>query len=83
MVGEAKASRAVIEPEVFHSRFWIFWLSALLLLVVTIPALAQSVVLRVDPHETDSRIETVHGPHIAVYDPQAEPRHRGVSFFTE
>jgi hypothetical protein len=38
------------------------------------------VVLRVDPHETDSGIETVHGPHIAVYDPQVEPRHKLVLF---
>jgi len=27
-------------------------------------------VLRIDPHETDAAIEQVHGPHLAVYDPQ-------------
>lgn len=32
-------------------------------------------VLRVDPHQTDPAIVTVHGPHIAVYDPQAASRH--------
>ncbi len=36
---------------------------------------AEVKVLRVDPHQTDSAIVTVHGPHIAVYDPQAAPRH--------
>lgn len=82
MVGAAKGSRAVVELEVFHSRFWILWLSALLLLVVTLPASAKSVVLRVDPHETDPGIETVQGPHIAVYDSQVEPRHRLVLFFS-
>lgn len=37
---------------------------------------AQVKVLRVDPGQTDPAIETVHGPHIALYDPQAPPRHR-------
>lgn len=32
---------------------------------------AQTTVLRIDPHQTDPTIETVHGPHIALYDPQA------------
>lgn len=41
---------------------------------------AQVKVLRVDPHQTDSAIVTVHGPHIAVYDPQATPRHRLLLF---
>jgi hypothetical protein len=33
-------------------------------------------VLRVDPQQTDAAIAEVHGPHIAVYDPEAAPRHR-------
>jgi hypothetical protein len=37
---------------------------------------AQIKVLRVEPPQTDPAIETVHGPHLAVYDPQATSRHR-------
>ena len=37
---------------------------------------AEVKVLRVDPQQTDSAIATVHGPHIAVYDPQVASRHR-------
>ena len=33
-------------------------------------------VIQVDPHETDEAIEQVHGPHLAVYDPQAVSVHR-------
>lgn len=33
-------------------------------------------VLRVDPQQTGPGIAMVHGPHIAVYDPQATPRHQ-------
>lgn len=33
-------------------------------------------VLRVDPQQTDRAIATVHGAHIALYDPQAASRHR-------
>lgn len=33
-------------------------------------------VLRVDPHLTDAAIETVHGPHLVVYDPQSVSRHQ-------
>jgi hypothetical protein len=32
-------------------------------------------ILRVLPNQTDAAIETVHGPHIAVYDPQSDSRH--------
>lgn len=41
---------------------------------------AETRVLRIDPHQTDASIATVHGPHIAVYDPQAQPRHRLLLF---
>lgn len=37
---------------------------------------AQLKVLRVNPAQTDPAIVTVHGPHIAVYDPQAASGHR-------
>jgi hypothetical protein len=33
-------------------------------------------VLRVEPGQTDPAIESVHGPHIALYDPQAADCHR-------
>ncbi len=45
------------------------------------PLFAQLKVLRVDPHETDPAIETVHGPHLALYDPQAPSVHRLFIFF--
>lgn len=37
---------------------------------------AQVRVLRVSPEQTDAAIATVHGPHLAVYDPQAVSNHR-------
>ena len=42
---------------------------------------AQVKVLRVDPQATDAAIAEVHGPHIAVYDPQAASAHRLLVFF--
>jgi hypothetical protein len=47
-----------------------------LLLLGGVHLRAQVKVLRVDPGQTDPAIETVHGPNIALYDPQAPPRHR-------
>lgn len=41
---------------------------------------AQVKVLRVAPDETDAAIATVHGPHIAVYDPLIASNHRLVVF---
>lgn len=37
---------------------------------------AQIKVLRVEPGQTDPAIETVHSPHLAVYDPNVPSRHR-------
>jgi hypothetical protein len=37
---------------------------------------AQAKVLYVKPGQTDPAIKEVHGPHVAVFDPQATPRHR-------
>jgi hypothetical protein len=42
---------------------------------------AQMKVLHVDPKETDSAIEAVHGPHLVLYDPQAASNHRLFVFF--
>jgi len=42
---------------------------------------AQVRVLRVNPASTDPAIAVVHGPHIAVYDPQAPSRHKLYLFF--
>jgi len=41
-----------------------------------VPAYAQVKVLYVKPEQTDPAIQTVHGPNIAAYDPQANPKHR-------
>lgn len=48
----------------------------LILLSGSISLYAQVKILRVDPHQTDAAIETVHGPHIAVYDPQSVSQHK-------
>ena len=37
---------------------------------------AEVKILRVKPDQTDFAIETVHGPNIALYDPQAPPRNQ-------
>lgn len=50
--------------------------SIILSLLVAFPACAQLTVLRVEPGQTDPAIATVHGPHLAVYDPKAVPNHR-------
>jgi hypothetical protein len=39
-------------------------------------------VLRIDPQQTDAAIAQVHGPHVAVYDPQVPSVHRLFVFFT-
>lgn len=47
-----------------------------LLIFHSAPVNAQVKALFVEPAQTDPAIETVHGPNLAVYDPQASPRHR-------
>ena len=42
---------------------------------------AQMKVLHIDPKDTDPTIETVQGPHLALYDPQATSNHRLFVFF--
>ncbi len=44
------------------------------------PLHAETKVQRVDPHATDAAIETVHGPHLAIYDPQGASNHRLLVF---
>jgi hypothetical protein len=42
--------------------------------------IAQVKVLHIDPQQTDASIEEVHGPHIALYDPQVASSHRLLVF---
>ena len=39
-------------------------------------------VLRINPQQTDPAIEVVHGPHVALYDPQVKSSHRLLVFFS-
>jgi hypothetical protein len=59
-----------------HFRVSVIATAFLALFQVNLNLHAEVNALRMDPHETNSAIETVNGPHIAVYDPQATPRHR-------
>ena len=59
-----------------RSRVAAMSIAFLILFLGSVELYAQVKVLRVDPHQTDSAIVTVHGPHIAVYDSQATPRRR-------
>lgn len=52
------------------------YITVALAVFVCTPLYAQVKVLRVEPGQTDPAIATVHGPHIAVYDPQAVSNHR-------
>ena len=45
-------------------------------LFLGVPVYAQMKVLRVEPAQTDPAIATVHGPHIALYDPGVTSNHR-------
>ncbi len=56
--------------------------AAVMLLCASLSGRAQVKVLRVDPGATDAAIAEVHGPHIAVYDPQAASVHKLLVFFT-
>lgn len=51
-------------------------ITALLISTFGICLHAEVKVLRVDPQQTDAAIEAVHGPHIALYDPQTASNHR-------
>jgi hypothetical protein len=55
-------------------------IAILTLLLGSVPLRAQTRVLRIPPSATDPAIATVHGPNVAVYDPQAPHRHRLLLF---
>lgn len=59
-------------------RTWILGtcLAILIVFLGTLHAQAELKVLRVNPQQTAPAIATVHGPNIAVYDPQVKSRHR-------
>ncbi|HTV42183.1 MAG TPA: hypothetical protein VMF08_16550 [Candidatus Sulfotelmatobacter sp.] len=59
-------------------RFHVFfrYISIALVLFVGVPVRAQVKVMRVAPGQTDPAIATVHGPHIALYDPGVASNHR-------
>ncbi|MFP5233971.1 MAG: BPSS1187 family protein [Acidobacteriota bacterium] len=59
-----------------YRRVWILGLFLMAALMVRSPLLAQLKVLRIDPRETNSAIEGVHGPHLALYDPRIPSQHR-------
>jgi hypothetical protein len=42
---------------------------------------AEIKVLKVDPNRTDAAIEEVHGPHLALYDPEVTSNHRLLVYF--
>lgn len=65
-----------MKSEVFRSRVVHVCFAILLIFLAALHAQAQLRVLRVSPHQTDPTIVTVHGPNIAVYDPQVASRHR-------
>lgn len=56
------------------------FIAALILFLGTVALHAQTKVLRIPPPATDPAIATVHGTHIAVYDPHAPHRHRLLLF---
>ncbi len=49
-------------------------------LLASVGARAASKELRVDPPDTDAAIETVQGPHLAVYDPEVDSAHKLLVF---
>ena len=53
----------------------------LILVFGTMHLCAQVKVLRVMPDQTDPAMANVHGPHLALYDPQATSRHQLFLFF--
>jgi hypothetical protein len=63
------------------SRFYLSGIAAALLLFASANLHAAVKVLRIDPQQTDAAIEAVHGPHLAVYDPQVPSVHRLFVFF--
>lgn len=60
----------------YRSLFFGACVALLMLFGTSLSLRAQVKVLRVEPGQTYPAIETVHGPHIALYDPHAASRHR-------
>ncbi len=59
-----------------------FWISIVFAAALgTADLHAQLKVLRIDPTQTDPAIESVEGPHLALYDPQVASNHRLFLFF--
>lgn len=65
-----------ITGKIVRSRIVRILITFSIVLVVRSDLYAALKVLRVDPHQTSSAIVTVHGPHIAVYDPNAASNHQ-------
>ena len=59
-----------------RAHIFLRYLSIAFVLFLAIPVYSQMKVLRVEPGQTDSAIATVHGPHIALYDPGVVSNHR-------
>jgi hypothetical protein len=52
-------------------------IAAFLILILSGVSLhAEMKLLRVDPQQTDPAVAMIHGPHIALYDPQVAPAHK-------
>jgi hypothetical protein len=64
-----------------RTRIAVIVITSFILFFGSVAIQAQIKVLRVDSSQTDPAIETVHGPNIAVYDPQATPSHLLLLFF--
>lgn len=71
-----------MKSESFRNRAAGTCFAILLIFLGTLQAQAQLTVLRVSPPQTDTTIVTVHGPNIAVYDPQVVSRHRLILFLS-
>lgn len=52
-----------------------------LITMLSVSARAEDKVLRIDPPQTDAAIESVHGPHLALSDPDVPSNHRLLLYF--
>lgn len=60
---------------------WVILCAVGLIAAVNVAAHAETKVLRVDPNRTDTAIEAVQGPHLALYDPEITSNHRLLVYF--
>jgi pimeloyl-ACP methyl ester carboxylesterase len=63
------------------NRRWLLLFTLSLITMLSVSARAEDKVLRIDPPQTDAAIESVHGPHLALYDPAVPSNHRLLLFF--